>query len=119
MSFSTENVDTWHKIALVVIRLHYFSQLPFSQVDEAIADLIVPANDAAIGHHFADAAIDHRHARTRWNWQLTVARAAHAAAAAAHISSSPPSVNIHVTVDSYASDDDEMPALVDFEDDSA
>ncbi|KAJ7598261.1 hypothetical protein C8J56DRAFT_1039098 [Mycena floridula] len=80
-SFSTENVDTWHEIALVVIRLHYFAQLPFSQVDEAIADLI--------------------------------------AAAAAHISSSPPSVDIHVTVDSYASDDDEMPALVDFEDDSA
>ncbi|KAJ7585858.1 hypothetical protein C8J56DRAFT_891718 [Mycena floridula] len=72
----------------------------------------LPPNEAAIGRHFSNAAIDARRARTCWNWDLTVARAN---AAIASVPQSTTGPGIHVSVDPYDSDD-LMPALADHSD---
>ncbi|KAJ7576095.1 hypothetical protein C8J56DRAFT_900340 [Mycena floridula] len=96
--------------AAAIVRLYYFAQLPYNEIDgAAAASFILLPNEAGIGRHFSDAAIDTRRTRTRWNWELMVAQVN---AAMAPIPQSIAIPVLHVPVSPYDSDDS-MPALAD------
>ncbi|KAJ7587573.1 hypothetical protein C8J56DRAFT_890493 [Mycena floridula] len=119
MDFMPINLDIWIKTALTIVRLHYFCELPFNQINDDVAGVIryaVPASDAAIGRTFATAAQTQTRIRTCYNldWMFSQLRQAAVNAGV--------SMSVDVSADRYGSDeeddntDEEMPPLVDLSD---
>ncbi|KAJ7588956.1 hypothetical protein C8J56DRAFT_889712 [Mycena floridula] len=119
MDFTPTNLDIWIKTAFTIIRLHYFCELPFNEIDDDVAGVIrsvVPASDAAIAWTFSDATQSRTCIRTRYNLEWMFSQLAQAAINAGL------STAVHVSADSYGSDeedddtDEEMPPLVELSD---
>ncbi|KAJ7599827.1 hypothetical protein C8J56DRAFT_879604 [Mycena floridula] len=120
MDFAPPNLDIWIETALAIVRLHYFCELPFNEIDDDVANIIcyaVPASDAAIAWTFSDVIDSCVRIRTRYNLDWMFSQLAQAT-----INAGIDTSVVHVSTDGYGSDDnddntdEEMPPLADLSD---
>ncbi|KAJ7595868.1 hypothetical protein C8J56DRAFT_884020 [Mycena floridula] len=92
------------------MRIHYFSQLPFNEVDRVAAEFAVAATDLAIARTFSDHAVEVRQFRSRWNVNLLRSQLSDVAAPITLTAAPIAHVSAH---DHDDTTDDEMPPLGD------
>ncbi|KAJ7589765.1 hypothetical protein C8J56DRAFT_887994 [Mycena floridula] len=120
MEFAPTNLHIWIETALTIVRLHYFCELPFNEINDDVADIVryaVSANDAAIAWTFADMLQARPRIQTCYNLDWM-----HSQLAQAAVNCGVRPSFVHVSADGYGSSDDdditdeEMPSLVDLSD---